>query len=92
MSIILISLYILSCWITTRGLFSLSSISTNPKPRGAGLQLIGIAAIGRFIILYIAYSGGFPLSYAIIAQFFPLLCLLVTGLILAISDKIDVRA
>lgn len=90
-SIIYILLYLFSCWITMSGLFRIAS-SGNPQRRSKGLMLLLIGAVGRFIILYIAWSGGFPLWYAIIAQFLPILCLLGMNLKHVLSDYIkDVR-
>lgn len=86
-SLIYILLYLFTCWITMRGLFRLSSTG-GPMERSKGLVLFFIGGLCRFIILYIAWSGGFPLWYAILAQLLPILCLLVINLKFIIGDYI----
>ena len=91
-SMIYIILYLFSCWISMSGYFQLSSLG-NSQRLSEGLMLLLIGGVGRFIVLYIAWSNDFPLSYAVIAQFFPLVCLLLTWINFAISEhKKDVTS
>lgn len=91
-SILYIILYLFTCWITMRGLFRISSAG-NLQSRSNGFILLLIGAVGRFIVLYIAWTNDFPLSYAIIAQFLPLISVILMCINFAINDyKRDVTS
>lgn len=86
-SLIYIILYFLTCWITIRGVYHIASMH-GPESRIKTISPVLIGGISRFIILYIVWLDGFPLSYAIIAQFLPMLYLLVMVIKPVLNDYI----
>lgn len=89
MTLIIILIYLFSCYTTYKGTQYLSGSNGSPQLRNRALNLLLFGEALRLIILFYEWLQGLPLTYAVIAQMTPLTSILLYEIVNDLISKFD---